>query len=181
MRNRSISGSRSPIRQPAAGNEGPYTLLFDVWLLARVTLGVLDAAIADSGINADEFALYSLIRVEGPLTPTELARWTAIPLTTLSSQVRRLERRGHIQRVPHGSDRRSYRIDLTDAGRSAHALASERCLPVLRQVEKALSRPPGKQRSALKELEHLLREAGALPAPVSRARPTPPATSLYGG
>jgi len=166
--------------QRAAGNEGPYTLLFDVWLLARVTLGVLDAAIADSGINADEFALYSLIRVEGPLTPTELARWTAIALTTLSSQVRRLERRGHIERVPHGSDRRSYRIDLTEAGRSAHVLASERFLPVLQHVEEALTRPPGQQRAALKELERLLRQVGSLPTPLSRATPTPPATSLFG-
>jgi DNA-binding MarR family transcriptional regulator len=105
----------------------------------------------------------------------------AIPITTLSSLLRRLERCGHVRRLPHQSDGRSHRIDLTDAGRAAHLQASERCLPVLLQVEDALSQPPGQQRAALRELERTLRQAGGLPAPVSRALPTPAISSLFRG
>ena len=65
-------------------------MLFDVWLVSRATAGLLDAALAPTGLSADEFGVYSALTSADSLTPTELARWMSAPPTTVSSYVRRL-------------------------------------------------------------------------------------------
>ena len=125
-----------------------YTLLFDVWVVANSTRALLDRVLRPSGLNAEEFALYSAISRDG-VTPTELAAVMALPPTTVSSTVARLERRGHVRRVPNPADARSYRIQLTTAGLAAHAAAGAVFAPVLSKVEAALSFPPDEARAAL--------------------------------
>ncbi len=109
-------------------------VLFDVWLVSRATTALIDEALRPTGLDADEFAVYSVLAAGDGLTPTELADWMAAPPTTVSSYVKRFERRGHVQRIDNPDDRRSYRLRLTDAGRQAHGLAGARFLPVLDQV-----------------------------------------------
>ena len=53
----------------------------------------------------------------------------AAPATTVSSYVKRLEPRGHVERAPNPDDGRSYLLHLTDAGRVAHTDAAEHFLP----------------------------------------------------
>ena len=88
------------------------TLLFEVWLVANSTRALLDSALRASGLNAEDFALYSALARPGGITPTELAGMMALPPTTVSSIVRRLARRGHVGRTPNPADARSYRIEL---------------------------------------------------------------------
>ena len=95
-------------------------VLFDVWLVSRATFAVLDAALAPSGLTADEFAIYSVLTSTDWMTPSELARWMAAPLTSMSSYIKRFESRGHIIRVAHPDDGRSYRLRLTAAGCFRH-------------------------------------------------------------
>lgn len=115
---------------PGLGN-----VLFDVWLLSRITTARLDAALRDSGLDADEFAIYSiLLSNHDGTTPSTLARWTAAPPTTVSSYIKRFERRGHVRRIPDPTDGRSYRVVLTAAGQQAHSAAAEGFLPILTQV-----------------------------------------------
>jgi DNA-binding MarR family transcriptional regulator len=61
---------------------------------------------------------------EGPHAPTELARRTGMPPTSMSHFVRAMLERGHAERAPLPEDRRSYRIVLTEAGLRAHAASS---------------------------------------------------------
>lgn len=126
-----------------------YTLLFDVWVVASSTRALLDRALRASGLSAEEFALYSAIRRDGGITPTELASVMALPPTTVSSAVTRLERRGHVRRAANPADARSYRIELTAAGRAAHTAAAALFAPVLARVEAALSLPPADARAVL--------------------------------
>lgn len=123
----------------AVDREVATNVLFSAWLASRAVNDLVDQAVADAGLTADEFAIYSLL-VSGPITPTELATWMAAPPTTISSTVKRLEARGHLRREPNPDDGRSYRIGLTTAGRRAHRDAGERFLPVLAEVEAALGR-----------------------------------------
>ena len=58
--------------------------------------------------------------------------------TTVSSYVKRFERRGHITRIPNAEDGRSYRVQLTAAGRDAHRHAGELFAPVLARTEETL-------------------------------------------
>jgi DNA-binding MarR family transcriptional regulator len=67
------------------------------------------------------------------VTPSDLARWMAAPPTTVSSVIKRLERRGHARRdktrltvVRTGSG-------STAAGRRAHRMAARDFAPVLAQ------------------------------------------------
>ena len=134
------------------------TLLFDVWSLAGATRALLDDALADSGLSAEEFALYSLLHMSGR-TPTELATALHVPATTMSSILKRLDRRGHIRRRDHPDDRRSSIIELSPAGRAAHQKAGEAFLPVLERVEAALDRPVADARGALVAIDAAVRAA----------------------
>ena len=59
----------------------------------------------------------------------------AAATTTVSSYVKRFERRGHITRTPNAEDGRSYRLELSAAGRDAHRHAGELFAPVLTHTE----------------------------------------------
>ena len=57
--------------------------------------------------------MYVLIGAEGPWTPTGLAERLEMPLSTVIFRVKRLEARGHAERVPNPDDGRSFLIRLT--------------------------------------------------------------------
>lgn len=84
---------------------------------------LIDTAIERSGLNADEFAVYPTLAAGDGVTLTELAQWMAAPMTTVSSYVKRFERRCQVERVHNPDDRRSYRLQLTAAGRDVHRAA----------------------------------------------------------
>jgi DNA-binding MarR family transcriptional regulator len=113
---------------------GLDNVLFDVWLVSRATTALLDNALRESGLDSDEFAVYSVLASAEHMTPTELARWMSAAPTTVSSYVKRFEQRGHVAKTPNPNDGRSYRLSLTAAGRRAHRAAGARFLPVLRDV-----------------------------------------------
>ena len=119
-------------------DRGPSNVLFDAWLVSRSVHQLIDTAIEESGLDADEFAVYSVLASGDGLTPSELAHWMSAATTTVSSYVKRFERRGHIARTPNPEDGRSYRVQLTAAGRDAHRRAGELFAPVLAQTEASL-------------------------------------------
>ena len=80
----------------------------------------------------------------------------AAPRTTVSSYVKRLEGRGHLTRRPHPSDRRSYRIHLTAAGRRTHQHAATLFGPVRSQVIEALNDQDGRVRESLLRLRSVV-------------------------
>ncbi len=134
-------------------------VLFSVWLVSRATADLLDKALAASGLDADEFAVYSVLTAAPTLTPTELAKWMAAPPTTLSSYIKRFEARGHVVREPNPDDGRSYRLRLTDAGREAHRSAGALFMPALRSVVEALGDEEPPVRTALLTLRKALERA----------------------
>jgi DNA-binding MarR family transcriptional regulator len=128
------------------------TVLFDVWLTARLVITMLDEALAGTGLGAEDFAVYSVLRKAGEISPTELARWMSAPATTVSSYIKRLEARKHVRRVPNPDDRRSYRLRLTKAGERAHAAAGRLFIPTQEGVENAMTMPTKDVQDALREL-----------------------------
>jgi DNA-binding MarR family transcriptional regulator len=136
-------------------------VLFALWSVGRATTGLLDDMLAPAGLDADEFAMYSLLLARDQVTPTELARWASAPPTTVSSYVKRFEKRGHVQRVPHPTDGRSYSIRLTDAGRATHRLAAERFLPAVEAVDAALGSAGEPVLQALQQLRSAVGVAAA--------------------
>lgn len=128
------------------------TVLFEVWLAGRSVLALLDETLSGTGLDAEDFAVYSLLAGTDRTSPTELARWMSAPGTTISSYVKRLEERGHVRRLPNPSDGRSHRLELTVDGRLAFAHAGARFQSILQQVEDALDTPPAHVQAVLREL-----------------------------
>lgn len=85
---------------------------------------LITSAMADCSLRPDEYAVYSVLFDEGPHAPTDLARRVGMPPTTMSHYVRAMLERGHVEREVVSSDRRSYRLRLSDSGLAAHAEAS---------------------------------------------------------
>lgn len=61
--------------------------------------------------------MYSYL-LAGPVTLTELAEGTGMPLTTAAGYVNRFVERGHIVRTPNPQDGRSQLLSLTDEARA---------------------------------------------------------------
>ena len=119
-------------------DRGPSNVLFDAWLVSRSVHQLIDTAVEESGLDADEFAIYSVLASSDAMTPSDLAHWMAAAATTVSSYIKRFERRGHITRTPNPEDGRSYRLQLTAAGRDAHRHAGAHFAPVLTHTEQTL-------------------------------------------
>jgi DNA-binding MarR family transcriptional regulator len=97
------------------GGGGP-TILLDVFLTNQRRKRMIEAALAQTELPAEDYPVYVLVGAEGPWTPTGLARRLEMPLSTMLFRLGRLERRGHAERVPNPDDRRSYLIRLTEEG-----------------------------------------------------------------
>src|SRR5215475_5060807 len=140
-------------------DEHAVDVLFMVWLTARATADLLDAVLEPAGLTGDEYAIYSVLAAGPSITPTELARWMAAPLTTVSSYVKRLQGRGHVTREPNPQDRRSYQIHLTTAGRRAHRAGAALFAPVRASVTDALGARTSQVHRSLLDLRTILDEA----------------------
>jgi DNA-binding MarR family transcriptional regulator len=108
------------IRRPGSR----LSLLFELHAASRQAGELIRAAMVDSPLTPEEYAVYSVLFDEGPHAPTDLARRTGMPPTSMSHFVRAMLERGHAERSPSPDDRRSYRIVLTEAGLRAHSAAS---------------------------------------------------------
>ncbi|MFD6168772.1 MarR family winged helix-turn-helix transcriptional regulator [Streptomyces coeruleorubidus] len=76
---------------------------------------------AESGLSLDRAAAAVLLHIaEGdPLRPGVLAARLSVEASHVTRQLRRLERTGHVTRVPDPDDRRAQRVQLTQAGLDA--------------------------------------------------------------
>ena len=138
------------------------SILMDTWLIAKVTGGLLDDALQLSGMNGDDFALYSLLNAYGPAAPTQIARWTGMRPTTVSAALKRLASRNHSTKVTTGSDRRSYQVGLSEEGRAAHARTARVFWVETRKLADLLGDREPELRQHLQSLDASLREAAAL-------------------
>lgn len=62
----------------------------------------------------------------GPLSQRQLAAACGVTEQTTSRVVARMERTGYVTRTPHAQDRRRLVLSITDSGRAALAVASDR-------------------------------------------------------
>src|SRR5215831_13267007 len=102
--------------EPGRGGFGGPTILLDLFLTNQHRKRMIEAALAEAELPAEDYPLYVLVGAEGPWTPTGLSKRLEMPLSTMLFRLGRLERRGHAERVPNPDDGRSYLIRLTDEG-----------------------------------------------------------------
>jgi len=135
-------------------SDSRLSLLFELYAASRSAGELLRAAMVDSPLTPEEYAVYSVLFDEGPHAPTELARRTGMPPTSMSHFVRVMLERGHAERARSPADRRSYRIVLTDAGLEAHARASTAFSEANARFVGALAADEEDARAVLRSIGH---------------------------
>jgi MarR family transcriptional regulator, organic hydroperoxide resistance regulator len=83
------------------------------------TLHALTSALADLNLTAAEINALANLADRGALSVRELSAETGTRATTLTGVLDRLEKRGYLTRELDATDRRSFRLPLTEAGRAA--------------------------------------------------------------
>jgi len=129
------------------------TILLDVFVTNQLRERLIAAAVEGTDLPADDYPMYVLVGSEGPWTPTGLAERTQMPLSTVLFRLRRLEKRGHLERIPNPDDRRSHLVQLSADGGRLLGEARPRFRALAGAVERALGRKSvGELRSGLAEL-----------------------------
>lgn len=98
----------------------------------------MDAALEPVAMNAGEYALYSLLEVMAPITPTRLSELSGIPSQTMSRMLGDLDAKGHLHRAPNPADARSTLVSLNRRGLENRAKASPHFKEAMNRVEAAL-------------------------------------------
>ena len=99
------------------------SVLFDLFVADSAARSLLAPVMGPTGLTATQYAEYSIVSVEGPLSVTGFADVARLPLTTASDTLRAMERRGHVSRFRDPRDGRARLVDLTPDGREAHSTA----------------------------------------------------------
>lgn len=92
-------------------------LCLGVHRAARALARRFDHALAPFGISHGQYSLLMSLNRPGAPRLGEAADFLAMDRTTLTANLKPLERRGLVAIVPDKDDRRSRRLHLTDAGR----------------------------------------------------------------
>ena len=101
------------------------------------TLHALSTALADLNLTAAEINALASLAGRGALNVRELAAETGTRASTLTGVLDRLENRGYLTRELDPTDRRSFRLPLTEAGQAV----ATRVLTAIADLERdALSR-----------------------------------------
>jgi DNA-binding MarR family transcriptional regulator len=146
------------------------SLLFDLFVVSQRVRRVLAEGMAGSGMRPDEYAVYSLLFMHGPLTATEMSRQLGLPLSTALDYLNTIEAAGHLSRSAHPDDARAIQIALNARGVAAHKRAHHHWEVVRKRLEGALSMPGGQVRAALQALDDAAQEALGARRPVELGR-----------
>jgi DNA-binding MarR family transcriptional regulator len=138
------------------GREGmQFSLLYFLFTAERAAETLVDSTLEPD--VADGYAAMSLIRMNGPQTPSAIAQQLGMLLTTTSALIERMARRGHVARVPNPDDGRSYLVDLTDEGVARHRETMPVFTKLMVEVLEELEHTPAEVAEALQDLERAVR------------------------
>jgi DNA-binding MarR family transcriptional regulator len=140
--------------------KGPYAecACFNVRKVARLLAQVYDRALEPAGLKNTQFTLLAVASRSGPISITELSRELDLERTTLTRNLRIMERDGLVAVGP-GNDARSKTVTVTREGKSR----LQKATPLWRATQARVLKRFGQNRwSALRgELEEMLRSARA--------------------
>lgn len=109
---------------------------------SRYLTAAYDQALSPANLRATQFSILYKLAKDGPLTIGELADAMAMDRTTLSSNLKPLERDGLLEMVP-GQDRRVKMVVITKDGLSRYRMA----LPLWQAVQQEFEGSYGEKRA----------------------------------
>lgn len=103
-------------------HRGPFVLIF---ALDHQLSVLLARAMHDSPLTPPDFAVTSVLRLTGPIRPSELAATIGMRPTSLSNYLRQLGNKGLVRRRRDPADGRAVLVSLTAKG----VRTTEACFP----------------------------------------------------
>lgn len=124
-------------------------LCFGVHRAARALARRFDAALAPLGISHGQYSL--MVSLNRPVPPRlgETAAFLAMDRTTLTANLKPLERQGYVKVVPDKEDRRSRRLVLTESGHEILIKAAPIWRSTHDEVDAHISGQPAELRAQL--------------------------------
>jgi DNA-binding MarR family transcriptional regulator len=139
-------------REPRQDGLFEPNLFLQFFLAGQPIRRLIEQAIRDSGLSANEYAVFSAIEELEPVTPADIARVIGAPRPTLTTQIDHLIRLGLVRRQPHRRDKRSYTLRLTARGRRVKLEAGRGLLAAERALDTALEGESGETTAMLGRL-----------------------------
>jgi len=160
---------------PAPRDPLGTSLLFEVFALNQAVGRFLADAMRGGPLTPAEYAIASAIFELEAASPTALAARLGMRLTTFIDHLHVLERHGLARRVPHPTDRRSYRVVLTAEGLAAHRAANRLFEAAHDAFVEALGGGTVRARQVLRAMREAADRAALSPkgAPAISPRPSP--------
>jgi DNA-binding MarR family transcriptional regulator len=140
-------------------------LILDLYVLQQRVGEFMEVALDGTEVRPAEYAVYSQLGAE-PMTPGGISQRLGVTASTLSGILSAIERRGDLRRTPHPEDGRSYRVELTAAGRARLRRCRTSFRTALAALDDALPEPADGLRAGLLVIDEAAREA------ISRLRAT---------
>ena len=91
---------------------GYYIKILGAWMDNK-----MNERLEPLGLSLTQFVIMMILLEEDSLTQVEIGQKAALPGYATTRNLDKLESLGYVKRKRHESSRRSYRIQLTDAGR----------------------------------------------------------------
>ncbi len=120
-----MNGNPHLVQRARATHAGAVCTCFNLRKAARAVTQLYDERLRQAGLRATQFTLLMALRGLGEMTLSGLAERAVMDRTTLTRNLKLLERRGLV-RVRTGEDRRERRVSLTAKGEQALAEAFPR-------------------------------------------------------
>lgn len=90
---------------------------FNLRRAARAVSRFYDSALQDSGLRGTQFSLLVAIFEHGPVTVNDLADGMVMDQTTVSRNLRVLQKQGYVAMMP-GADKRTRAVSITNKGKN---------------------------------------------------------------
>jgi DNA-binding MarR family transcriptional regulator len=149
------------------------SILFNFFVTAQRIRRVLSEALAPSGMKPDEYAVYSLLHEQAPLTATEMSDFLGMPVTTLLDYLKSMSKARHLERIPHPSDGRAVQVRLSARGVTAWKRAHDCFDTVYWRFLLALDLPLDSVKAALASMDDAAESLIAEPSQAKPARSSP--------
>lgn len=101
----------------------PSCVNFNIRKAMRAVSQHYDKILVSTKLRCTQFTILTVLSRMGAVTVTDLAEYLVMDRTTLTRNLKPLEKEGYLSILPDVADKRSRRIALTNAGKAAQEMA----------------------------------------------------------
>jgi len=114
------------------------------WVLLRQTYNLIlkceDRVFGEHGLTTEQHAVLMVIKhIDGPVRPTDVARWLDRSVNSVSMIIDRMVKAGLVRRVRDRKDRRTVFLNITSKAENAYVMATVAGWGLIQEILSPLS------------------------------------------